>query len=103
MSVDRLKEIRDAESQSDILIVEAEENAAKMLMKARKEADEIIKKSKIDAENEGKAYTKKMLDETKKEITVLDKQATKNKEALRSAKKGNLEKATEMILNKITE
>ena len=103
MSVDRLKEIRDAESQSDTLIVEAEENANKMLMKARKEADEIIKKSQIDAENEAKTLTKKMLDETKKEITALDKQATKNKEALRTSKKGNLDKATDMILSKITE
>ena len=103
MSVDRLKEIRAAESESDGLITQAEAKVSKLLVNARKEADELIKKSLEEGKKEAQASKKKIESDTLKEISELEKNAAKRKESLRALKKKNLDKGTEVILKHITE
>ncbi len=59
MSVERLKEIREAEAESDSFITKAEEEASNILMRARKESDELVKKSQEEGIKEAVLTKKK--------------------------------------------
>ncbi|MHA2250051.1 MAG: hypothetical protein ACXAD7_06805 [Candidatus Kariarchaeaceae archaeon] len=103
MSVARLKEIREIEKQSDLIIKEAEEKAEAILKDARLSADELLKKARIDGEEEAENIRRKKEEETEKEITTLEKKASADKERVRKTKKEKQNDATDLVLKHILE
>lgn len=103
MSLSNIQQIRDIEEASESIINLANLEAQKLLADARKNVEELIKKSKSDAESEANQLGNIAKEETEKEKSIIDKKFSEKKNKLHESKKSKMNDATDMIVKLISE